>query len=305
MTMLRANFPDLDLVDALPFIHHLVDDEFELYDDMIQYLFNVESSDQSIEQTSQTTGFSTAVQTPEGGAVVYDEIFQGYDHTYQHLKYTKGFRFSEELIDDNKWGLVQKAARGLGEAMWQTRQIDAATIFNNAFNPAFVGPDGVELCSLLHPLIGGGFEQNELLAAADLSVASLRQALNDMEDTTNQRGLLINLKPKWLLVPNEEQWTAAELVKSTHDPETGNNAINPFQVLKGELQFLVWNYLTDPDAWFLVSEPAKTELYWFDRKLPETESEIDFDTGSAKTKNVSRWSRGWSNWPGVFGSPGV
>jgi hypothetical protein len=305
MVMLRANFPDLDLADALPFIHHLIDDEYDRYESMVSYLFNVVSSDRAIEQTTQITGFGLATETPEGGSVVYDDYYQGYDTTYTHSKFTKGFKFTEELIDDNKWQLAQRAARNIGESMAETREISAAQVFNRAFDGTYTGPDGVELCSLLHPLIGGGTEQNELTAAADLSVTSLRQAINTMEDTVNHRGLKINLRPKYLVVPNELQWDADELIMSQLRPDNAENAINAFRSAQTRLTPLVWQYLTDPDAWFMVCEASKHEMYWFDRKLPETSSEVDFDSGTAKTKMVSRWSRGFSNWPGIFGSPGA
>jgi phage major head subunit gpT-like protein len=207
------------------------------------------------------------------------------------------------MIDDDKWGIIKKSGMALGRSMYNTRQIGGASTFNNGFDSTYAGPDGKELFATDHPLIGGGTEQNELTAAADLGVTSLRQAFNDMADTVDERGLDIQLTPKHLMVPDELLWDAEELLKSAQRPGTSNNEINAFQVKS--VDYFVWHFLTDPDAWFLVSDKMDHNLKFYDREPVNVSSDYDFDADAAKTKIRARWSYGWSDWRGVFGSPGA
>jgi len=152
-------------------------------------------------------------------------------------------------------------------------------------------------------LVRGGTEQNELTNAADLSVTSLRQAINDFKDTRDDGNLRINLKPKMLLVPKELIWDAHELLKSAGLPGTANNNTNSFSLVG--LNAMEWEYLTDGDAWFLVADSSQHEMYFFERQAPELTSDKDFDTDSMKVKLTTRFSSGWSDWRGIYGSPGV
>ena len=303
MALLRAGYSDLFFSNALPVLEDIIMAQYGGKPDMIPMVYNVQSSDKWGEQSTTITGFNVAPRKNENAAVTYDDVMQGYDQTYTHLTYALAFRVSKEMIDDEKWGLIKKAAQSLGFSMFNTRQITAANTFNNAFDNAFTGPDGLELCSTVHPLIGGGTEQNELTAAADLSVTSLRQALNDLEDTVDERGLLVNVMPRYLLVPNELIWDAEELLKSSLRPDTANNPINAFQIKN--LDYMVWNYLTDADAWFLVSDKPDHSLMFYEREPVNVSSDYDFEADASKTKIRCRFSVGWSDWRGVFGSPGA
>lgn len=303
MALLRNQFSDLFFATALPVLEDTIMEKYKSKPDLIPMIFNTESSDKWGEQDTTISGLGLAVAKGENAPVTYDDVLQGFDKTYIHATYALAIRVSKEMIDDDKWGIIKKATSALGRSMFNTRQIIAAAHFNNAFNAGFPGPDGLELCSLLHPLIGGGTEQNELTAAADLSVTSLRAAINDIEDTVDDRGLLINISPKYLLVPNELKWDCEELLKSSLRPDNANNPINAFQMQN--LDYLVWNYLTDPDAWFLMSEKTEHSMKWYDRESVNTASDYDFDARASKTMIASRFSSGWSEWRGIYGSPGA
>jgi phage major head subunit gpT-like protein len=263
MAILRTGFSDQFFSTALPLLEELIMEQYGNKPDMIPMIFNVESSDKWGEQDSTVTGFGIAPEKAENSPVKYDDVLQGYDTTYTHTTYALAFRTSREMVDDEKYGMIRKSATALGRSMFNTRQIQAAKDFNNAFTSA-TGPDGKELCATDHPLIGGGTASNELATPADLSVTSLRQALNDMEDTVDERGLLINVEPETLLVPNELIWDAEELLKSSLRPDTANNPVNAFQIKN--LDYKMWNYLTDPDAWFLVANKMDHNMKFYERE---------------------------------------
>jgi len=302
MSLLRTGFSDLFFSSALPLLEEVIMEQYGSKADMIPMVYNLESSDKWGEQDTTITGFGLAPSKSENAPVTYDDVFQRYDKTYTHLTYALAFRVSKEMIDDEKFGFIKKSAAALGRSMYNTRQIQGSSTFNNAFDSGFTGPDGKELCATDHPLIGGGTARNELSSGADLSVTSLRTALNDLEDTVDERGLLINVMPEYLLIPNELIWEAEELLKSYLKPDTAENAINAFQMKN--LDYMVWNYLTDPDSWFLLSSKTDHNLKFYEREPVNISSDYDFEADASKTKIRCRFSFGWSDWRGVFGSPG-
>ena len=303
MTELRSNFSDLFGTTALPMIHHIVFDKYKEKPDIIPQLFNYTRSDRDIEQTSSISGFSVATTIAENESVTYEDMIQGYDKTYTHIKVGKGFRVTKEMLDDGKFLTIQKKSMKLGMALYEAKQIEAASEFNDGFTAVATNPNGEALFVTTHALIRGGTEQNTLTTQADLSVTSLRQAITDIKDTRDDGNLRTNIVPKWLLVPDNGIWDATELLKSADRPDTANRAMNAFTITG--IQPIAWSYLTDTDSWFLCTEPANHEMYFFQRQDALIESDKDFDTGAQKVKMEERYSHGWSDWRGLYGVQGA
>ena len=304
MTLNRQSFTDLFFTTALPNLEDVAMEQFESKPDMIPMVFNMETSDKWGEQDTGVSGLGLVPTKAENANVSYDDVYQTYDKTYTHLTYALAVRYSKEMLDDEKWGLINKLTKALGRSMFNTRQIQAASIFNNAFTAgAFAGSDGAALCSTTHPLIAGGTASNNLSPSADLSVTSLREMCNQMEDVVDDRGLLVNIDPRYLLIPNELIWDAEELLKSALRPDNSSNAINAFQVKK--VDYMVWNYLTDPDAFWLLSDKDEHALKFIDREAVNTSSDVDWDADAGKVKIRGRFSYGFSDWRGVQGSQGA
>ena len=287
-----------------PGLNALFGIEYDRYEAEHAEIYDTESSDRAFEEEVMLVGFGNAQTKAEGAGVNFDNASEAYTARYTHETIALAFALTEEAMEDNLYDrLGARYTRALARSMAHTKQVKAAATLNNAFNSAFSGGDGKELCATDHPLIGGGTAQNELTTPADLSVTSLRQALNDMEDTVDERGLLINVVPEYLLVPNELIWDAEELLKSSLRPDTANNPINAFQVKN--LDYMVWNYLTDADARFLVANKMDHNMKFYEREPVNVSSDYDFEADASKTKIRCRFSNGWSDWRGVFGSPGA
>ena len=177
-----------------------------------------------------------------------------------------------------------------------------ANVYNRAFNSSYTGGDAKELCATDHPLTGGGTEQNKLTNAADFNATSLEQALIDIQATVDDRSLVLALRPLKLLVSPSGEWGAKKILKSAQEPGTANNDINPAQgVLPGGV--VVNHYLTDTDAWFILCDDH--EVNAFIRRATDFDRDNDFDTEDAKFKTTARWSNGFSEWRGIYGSPGI
>jgi hypothetical protein len=188
--------------------------------------------------------------------------------------------------------------------MANTKQVKAANVLNNAFNTNYLGGDGLELCSTLHPTIAGTFS-NELSTSADLNETSLEQSLIDIAAFTDERGLKIAAQGMKLIIPSELQFTAERLMKSQGRVGTADNDVNAI-VSKGMIPqgYVVNNYLTDTDAFFIKTD-VPNGMKMFTRSPLKTAMEGDFDTGNVRYKARERYSFGWSDPRGIFGSPGA
>ena len=303
MATLRTTLPDLYL-SRLAFLEQVLFDEMELEDGVVSSVVDVrDMGSKPFVRTTTVASFGTVPIKAEGANVTYDDLAQGFDKTYTADTYELAFRASKEALDDEQEEIVSDAARALGQSMTYAYNVDHAGLFNDGFTSTTGSPDGLPLFDLAHTLVGGGTEQNELTTAADLSISSIRDALNDISDTVDDAGKLLHWRPQILLVSAENQWLAKELIQSPDRPDTADRAINAFR--DGGLRVVVWPYLTDADAWFLLSEPSRhfVRSYW--RERPNSMHDWDFESSSMKVKIRARWIRGWSEWRGVYGSPGA
>ena len=302
MTMQRSAFGDV----LAPGFRQIFMNEFGLNPTGIEDIFNVTSSSRQYEDDSYIAGFGLVPKKTEGAAVTYDDPIQGYDKRYTHDTYSMAYRVTKEMWEDELYGIMKKLPAALGRSMNVTLATDAANMLNNGFDVTYAGGDGLEMFSELHPLVGGGTQRNELDVAADLSDTSWETALIDIADTTDDRGLLLHLVPKKIIVPSELAWYTHQFFGSAKEPDSGNNAINPANTgfdWGGRPQVVVNRYLTDADAWFIQCENHKA--YWFWRVKPDHYQGNDFDTDDAKFKVRARWSRGWSMPWGWYASPGA
>ena len=306
MATFRSTLPDLYL-SRLAYLEDVLADEIDIEDGVFPSILRIrDMGNKPIVRTTTVASFGTVPIKSEGADVTYDELAQGYDKTYQADTYELAFRTSKEALDDEQEEVVSDAARMLGRSMTYAYNVDHANLFNNGFSSTTGSPDGVELFATNHTLVSGGTEQNELTTAADLSVTSLRDALNDILDTTDDAGKLIHWRAEVLLVPGELQWLAHELIDSPDRPDTGNRALNAFRKADGQgLRVLVSPYLTDADAWFLLASPSVHNIRSYWRERPNVMHDWDFDSSSMKVKIRARWVRGWSDFRGGYGSPGA
>lgn len=268
-------------------------------------LFDIEQSDMNYEEEVEMTGFGLAPVKQQGGSTVYDSESQQTVNRYTHIAYSLGFIVTREEMDDNlyeKKGVTRTQA--LAFSMRQTKETVAANVYNRAFNSAFVGGDGVELLSTAHPSLAGS-QSNELAVAADLSEASLEDLSIQIMNATNNRGLKIAIRPRKLIVPTALAFEAERILKSTLQNDTANNAINALRATGMFPEGVHVNqYLTDPDAFFIRTD-APNGMKMFQRVAAEFAQDGDFDTSNVKYKAYERYSQGWSDFRGLYGSPGA
>jgi hypothetical protein len=279
--------------------------EYNTYDQEHKEIYSVESSDRAFEEEVMLSGFGEAPIKAEGAGVAYDQAQEVYTARYTNETVALAFSLTEEAIEDNLYDkLSARYTKALARSMATTKQIKGAAILNGAFTTS-LGGDGVALCATNHPTLSGPDLSNELAVAADLTEASLEQALIDIASFTDERGLKIAVQGTKLILPKELQFTADRILKSTLRVGTADNDINAVRNMGMVPQgYAVNHYLTDPDAWFIITD-APNGMKMFDRVSLSTGFEGEFNTGNMRYKARERYSFGFSDPRGIFGSPGT
>ena len=279
--------------------------EYKRYENQHAEIFDTENSDRAFEEEVMLSGFGNAQTKAEGQGVSFDDAQETFTSRYQHETIALAFAITEEAIEDNLYDrLASRYTKALARSMANTKQVKAANVLNNAFNSSFAGGDGKELCATDHPTIAGTFK-NELSTSADLNETSLEQSLIDIAALTDERGLKIAARGVKMIIPSELQFTAERLMKSQGRTGTADNDINAV-VSMGMIPqgYVVNNYLTDTDAFFIKTD-VPNGLKMFVRSPIKTAMEGDFDTGNVRYKARERYSFGFSDPRGIFGSPGA
>ena len=296
----------MQLVKELePGLNALFGLEYDRYENQDKEIFDSESSDRAFEEEVMLGGFANAAVKPEGQGVSYEDAQETYTARYTNETIALAFALTEEAVEDNLYDkLSTRYTKALARSMANTRQVKAANILNRAFNTAYLGGDNTELCATTHPTLSGN-QTNELAVPADLSETSLEQILIDIANMKDERGLKIALRGMKMIIPVNLQFVAERLMKSAGRVGTADNDINAIKSMGMVPEgYVVNNFLTDTDAWFIKTD-APNGLKHFVRAPIRTAMEGDFDTGNVRYKARERYSYGWSDWRGIFGTPGA
>ena len=294
------------LKELLPGLNALFGMEYKRYGEEHKEIYETETSERSFEEETKLSGFGSAPVKTEGSAISYDNAQEAFTSRYTHETIALGFSITEEAVEDNLYdSLSSRYTKALARSMAYTKQVKAANVLNNAFNSAYKGGDGVSLCSNAHPLVSGGTNSNVPGVAADLNETSLEDAVIQIAAWTDERGLLIAAKPKKLVIAPSNMFVATRVLETEQRPATADNDINALKT-NGSIPegYTVNHFLTDPDAWFLITD-VPNGLKHFVRTPLSTQMEGDFDTGNVRYKARERYSFGFSDALGIYGSQGA
>jgi hypothetical protein len=292
------------LKELLPGLNALFGLEYKTYGEEHKEIYETETSERSFEEETKLSGFSAAPVKAEGAAIAYDNAQEAWTARYNHETIALGFSITEEAVEDNLYdSLSKRYTKALARAMAYTKQVKAASVLNNGFSSSYVGGDGKALFAADHPLVSGGSNSNRL-TASDLNETSLEAAVIQIAGWTDERGLLIAAKPNKLIVPPALMFTAKRLLDTELRVATADNDINALKAM-GSIPggYTVNHYLTDTNAWFLTTD-VPNGMKHFVRTPLQNSMDGDFDTGNVRYKSRERYSFGWSDPLGMFGSPG-
>lgn len=302
---ITGNFTNFYGANMLPAINTMFMNRYKQYPPVYNKVFQVESSNRSIEQITHVTGVGLFRPVAEGAALTYDRPEQGYTKTFTHSDFALGILVTRQMIRDDKWQLIRKQVDALVRSNRESIEIQAADIFNGGFGTITV-PSGQYLFSASHPRVKAGGTRSNLVTSTDLNMTSLQAAMTVFDGFTDDAGILNQIPYSTLMVPKELRFKAAKLLKSADDPETANRSTNTLKYGQdGMPDMLVNRYLTDTDAWFLMAKPEDTGLYWFWREKPYTDYWTDNQTRNATHAMWYACSYGAANPDGVVGTSGT
>jgi hypothetical protein len=296
----------MQLVKELePGLNALFGLEYDRYENQNAEIFETESSDRAFEEEVMLGGFANAAVKPEGQGVVYDDAQETYTARYTNETVALAFSLTEEAVEDNLYDKIStRYTKALARSMANTKQVKGSNIINNSTTSGYTGGDGALLVAADHPTLSGN-QSNVLTTAADLNETSLEAALIQIAQMKDERGLKIALRGMKLILPVNLQFVAERLLNSAGRVGTADNDINAIKSMGMVPQgYVINNFLTDTDAWYIKTD-APNGLKHFNRAPIRTAMEGDFDTGNVRYKARERYSFGWSDWRGIFGTPGA
>ena len=294
------------LKELLPGLNALFGMEYARYGEEHKEIYETETSERSFEEETKLSGFSAAPVKNEGSAIAYDNAQEAWSTRYTHETIALGFSITEEAVEDNLYdSLSARYTKSLARAMAYTKQVKAAAVLNNGFSNSYPGGDGVSLFNASHPLISGGVNSNTPTTQIDLNETSLEAAVIQIAAWTDERGLLIAAKPKKMVVPPSLMFVAKRLLDTELRVGTADNDINAIKQMGAIPEgYCVNHFLTDTSAWFLTTD-VPNGMKHFVRTPLQNSMDGDFDTGNVRYKARERYSFGWSDPRGAYGSPGA
>ena len=300
------------LKELLPGLNALFGLEYSRYGEEHKELYETEKSERSFEEETKLAGFGAAPVKNEGSAIAYDNAQEAFTSRYNHETIALGFSITEEAVEDNLYAsLSARYTKALARAMAYTKQVKGSAVVNNGFNGSYLGGDGTTLfgCNsgsarVGHPLVNGGVNYNSPTTGVDLNETSLENAVIQIAAWVDEKGLLIAAKPRKMVIPPALQFVATRLLSTNLRVGTADNDINALKN-NGSVPdgYTINHFLTDTNAWFLITD-VPNGLKHFERVALSNSMDGDFDTGNVRYKSRERYSFGWSDPLGMWGSSG-
>ena len=290
-----------------PGLHALFGLEYKRWEREHAEIFTENNSDRAFEEETLLSGFGAAPTKAEGGSVEFDTASEQWTARYVHETIALAFSVTEEAVEDNLYDTLSKRyTAALARSMAYTKQVKAANVLNNGFSSSYVGGDGKALMTTDHPTLEAGDLSNEPATAADLSETSLESAIISIGGFVDDRNVPVAVNARKLIIPKDLAFTAQRILKSDLRVGTADNDSNAMRQMNILPQgYAVNHYLTDTDAWFILTDMVNSGLKMFQRRPLKTSMEPDFESGNMRFKASERYSFGWSDWRSIFGSPGA
>ena len=299
--MISDNWAEL----MLPGLKTIFNKHLKKKKDYVAELFSVEKSNKQAEFNLGTGSLGLMDEwTSSGNQVSYEDVNKGYKSTYLHKKYSKGLTIERELVEDDLYSEIKSRVRLLTQTIYYTRQYYGASVFNNAFNGSYAGPDSVALCSASHPNSPSDSTVQSNAGTYALNATNLETIRNLMKAWKDDKNNPLAVNPDTLIVPPALRKAALVIADSTGEPDISDNNVN---IWKGSVNVIEFDFLSSATAFFVCdSERMKAFLKWYDRRVAKLEMDREnFDNEQGKYKVVNRFSFGWDDWSWAYGSTGT
>jgi phage major head subunit gpT-like protein len=293
----QGNLPEL----LWPGIAKIWANDYRRYKPLWKQMLILRKATKAFEKEQGVVGFGPAGQKDHGDSVAYVDLLQGYQREYVMLTYALGAIITRELMNDEQYNVINGVPSMLAESMRQAEEIAGASVFNLGFGTSMLAADGLSFFNSAHLNVRSGSQRNTPATASDLTQASLEQAFIDIMDWKDEADLRINLMPEKLLVAPTNRFVAEKILGTQKAVGSADNDKNP---MNGSLSLIVNPFLTDPDAWFVLTN-ARAGATFYRRENAEISRDNEFDNDTLKTKTWGRFAVGVTDWRYGYASAGA
>ena len=289
------------------------------YDDLLNALAVVESSERWAEKSATFGGLGDFEYKAEGQDAVNDEAVEGYSKTLEHITFTKQATISKELRDDNRISdakakvvnMVQaykrSRAKYLSQALVSSVGSTTTMSFGGRTGIDISGADTLALFSAAHPLksVTGSTQSNLFTNELGTDPTVLNVLSNQMRNFKDDRGEVLGFDADTIIIPGNRpalERYAKAIIGS--DGEIGGNK-NDINTERGKWKLVV-DYLWTPasgNPFILQSSKALKALLgtrFFNRTVLDIENEQKVESRNLVYNGFARWSAGFTNWRHVI-----
>jgi hypothetical protein len=190
---------------------------------------------------------------------------QGYNKDLTMQGYRLGIRVTDTLLKAERFPRVMQMTTGLVEAARRWDEFSYASIFNNAFTGT-AGADDLSLCNSSHPPEDAEGSTWDNSSTGALTGATLQTARLLMRQITDARGDPMMIKPTALVIPEDLEQKALELIKS---PQRAEDSLNATTQLISGLEVVVSLYLSSAVQFYLMGDMQGDEKGLYDVSLSD------------------------------------
>lgn len=296
MTISTGNFAEL----LWPGILGLYGDNYKDWEPLYEKVLSVQDSNKAFEKIQGVTGLPLASIKTQGSPISMVDPYQGFQKEFVNVTYALGTSVTREMVEDEQYSYINKLPRMLARSMRQTEETVAFNLLNNGFGSQNTA-DGVTIFNTGHPLVGGGTLSNRPAVASDLSQTALEQADIDILGFVDDQSLKTKFMGKTLVVPVALKHTAMKILQTRQTVDSADNTVN---TVAGSMNLVVSPYLTDTDAWFIITD-ADDGLVFMRRRAAALDRDNEFTTQNLAMISTARFSVGAVDPRGAYGSPGA
>lgn len=258
----------------------------------------MESDDYRTGNAVSLSGSGVPAKVNEAGEIRYTTVNDEGEVKAAPEDFAQIFRVSNQLLtnDGAALGLFDQITRTMGKGAAELQR-------NTLIAPLIANAGGGQTMRDAQPLFHATHGNLAGLGAL-LSVATLSAARTAMRRQKDSNGTILNIEPRYILVPPEQE-TVAQQVVATITAATPAN-VNPFA---GRLEVVAEPGLTNATAWYVVGNPEQIDglvmAYLSGQEGPIVDSQAGW--GSLGMEFRLRWAIGaaFHAYHGWYRNPGA
>lgn len=295
---------------------------------LLSKVFAVETTNRLYEDDSSWAGIDYPELVGEAASSPEDELLIGYTWRYELNTYKRKMAITSLLNKTDLYGIAQAEdmSKELARKAAQGRDVNAFSVFRNAFESTVTYGDGKPLISVAHPRKDGGTAQrNTFLDGVQdaLSYDSVKDLEDVMYEVFSNKGIPLNIgleSKLMLMVTPYNREVALQIAECDKVPGSVDESVNYFKGRNMDVlvnPYFSWRFafnqgetsstdrVTYDQRFFLIDPSYAKKLLKF-KQLQNFEVKAweDEDTDVMYAKVADVYAFGISGWYGIAGSLG-